>query len=294
MLEQTIERAQLISKNIILSTTQELAPLFENIIQSYGLTLLTEPAARNTAPAILLAALTVFHQDPQAIIVMVPADHLISPIELFLNDVHTALEIAQKENHMVLFGIKPEQPTTHYGYLEYDPSTGIVLKFHEKPNYATAQLYTENPNMLWNSGIFCAQAQVFINAYKEHAPDIYHQLLQPPKEQMYHQLTAQSFDHRILEKMMTCKVIPAQFQWSDVGTLESFCAAQKTSETRTIAYNAENNIVVGTKKLVSLLGVQNLCVIETDDILFIADREYTNQVTCVVNNLTQHGLAEYQ
>jgi mannose-1-phosphate guanylyltransferase len=290
LLEQTIDRASTLSSNIFISTTHSLLPLFEPFLKKYQLNVIEEPIARNTAASILLACHTIYQQDPHAFIVFLPADHVIEPVGLFTSTLQQAIVRAQEEKVLTLIGIKPTSPSAHYGYIEYEPLNHRVLRFHEKPEKQKAEEYLKNPHIIWNSGIFCAFAHTFLTAYKEIAPDFYTTFLKPG----YESLPAISFDHLILEKTKNCQVVSAHFVWSDIGTLESFCAAIKDDIQPAVALDSCNNIIIGTKKMVSLLGVQNLCIIETDDILFIADRTATRDIPHLLHQLSKHGYEEYQ
>jgi mannose-1-phosphate guanylyltransferase len=187
-------------------------------------------------------------------------------------------------------------PSTQYGYLDYSPKEYAhgcyaVTKFHEKPSLETAQLYQHNSHMLWNSGIFCARISFFLELYQTHAPELYKQVsnyLQGTGS--YEDISAISFDCAVVEKTNSCAVLPAHFTWSDVGTIEQFLSFKNTQpQEQVVAYRSSNNTVSGTKKVVALFSVHDLCIIETDDILYIAAKSELEQVREFIEFLKTNG-----
>ena len=163
------------------------------------------------------------------------------------------------------------------------------MRFHEKPHEKTAKFYFTLDTMLWNIGIFCGKASVFINEYKKNASHLYQAVFGHFKNKgSYADCENISIDHAVLEKSSALYVLPSNFAWSDVGNLEIFLellAKHKQASSKTVEINSENNIVEAPKKLVALIGVENLCIIETDDVLLIAQRDQTDNVKRVIKKL---------
>ncbi len=288
LLELTLERINVLTDYSSVVTTQKYIELIQkSLLKSFSrdINYIIEPEARNTAPAILLSCLEIFAQDPEAIVFFVPADHVIEPAEFFVRDMQQVIKYAQNTHKLVLIGVKPTRVSIEYGYIEFESTSLLVKKFHEKPEKEKAQEYLLKKNMLWNCGIFCARVTVFLELYQNYAPDLYRAV-----EQNYNAAEAISFDHAILEKTVDeCMAVPAHFSWSDVGTLDTFMAAQH--DRSAILLESNNNHVIAQKQVL-LSGVNNLIIIETDDILFIADREKTD-IKKITQQLRHMGLENY-
>lgn len=281
-------------------TTQEHEPA---VIQ-YGNKkidrIVSEPAPRNTAPAILTTILDIYANNPEAILFFVPADHYIPNSVLFRASLKHAIDYAACDEALVLIGIQPHRPATEYGYIEYgvrlSTAAFSVKSFHEKPIAEVAEQYLKVDTMLWNTGIFCGKVSVFIEAFKKHAPKLYEEVLEYRMGlRAYSDISEESFDKAVLEKTEKCAVVPAGFKWSDVGNLEQFLIArhEKKSPESIIAYKASNNLIDGTDKLVVLIDVHDLCVIETQDVLLISRRSETDKVKDVLEMLKKEGLDYY-
>jgi mannose-1-phosphate guanylyltransferase len=252
-----------------------------------------EPVGRNTAPAIALAALSV---PPDEILLVVPSDHLITNQAAYEKVLHQAMGLAS-ENHLVTFGIRPAYPETGYGYIE---AKGFdVTSFKEKPSMATAQEYLRAGNFYWNSGMFCFKAGVFLNQLKEHAPDIYEATILAHKgakrdahlrvnlEDMK-AIRSESIDYAVMERSRHVKVIPADIGWSDVGSFDAvYDALPKDSNGNTLCANvvhigSKNNLVIGGKRLISTIDVQDMMIVDTTDAIVISKKGSTQKVKDLV------------
>lgn len=288
LIEHAIKRLQLITDHIIIVTTQEHEMQMHAATQKYQVHWIIEPMARNTAAAHLIATLSVMAKNPETPLVFIPADHVIPDAQQCAYSIEHALALAIEQKKLVLLGIKPTHPTTHYGYISYDPSTLAITKFHEKPQPDQAHTYYQQPTMLWNTGVVCTQAHVLLHEFKTHAPAMVTTMqtfLSTHDATQYQQLPVISFDHLILEKSNNCAVIPVSYAWSDVGDLAHFCAAQP-SQAHIIEHDAQRNTVYGINKPVLFVGVNNLYVIETDDLLLIAEYNKLDRV----KEVAQHPL----
>lgn len=310
LLETTIARIAPLAppSQRILVTTQELQNKIPQTTASEIGLILSEPEGRNTAAAIALVTLALKKLHPQAHLVFLPADHAINDEEQFRQDLTTAINSSAADNSITLLGLKPLYPATGYGYIEYHQNSDDqkntpldqahpVKKFHEKPSLSTATGYLQNPFMLWNLGIFCGPLAVFDQELKKHAPEV-HEAMEKylNSTASYQDVPSISFDHAVMEKSNKVTVLPARFDWSDVGNLETFLTLQHqdpTTKATVISVHSEHNIVSAPGKLVALVGVDNLCIIETDDALLITKRCDVEKVKLIVQDLQKLKKQEY-
>jgi mannose-1-phosphate guanylyltransferase / mannose-6-phosphate isomerase len=271
-----------------------------------------EPVGRNTAPAAALAALLVAEAAPDGLLLLMPADHLISDVAAFRQTVRSAIPAARR-GLLTLFGIRPNAPATGYGYIHLGasiPDAGCarnVAAFGEKPDRATAEAYLESGDYLWNSGIVLATAATLLRQFSDHAPD----LVPPVRDALkratcdadflrldadaYATCRAISFDHAVLERGDGVAVVPASFGWRDVGSWSSLWEASE--------HDADGNAVIGdviaeaTKDsylrgegpLVATLGVEDLVVVATKDVVLVASKSRDQEIRKVVERLRARG-----
>ena len=306
LLEHTIERIKsLVPKDNLWIVTNELqAPHIENLVGTKVGKILAEPASCNTAPALLYSCLKIFQKDENALITFLPADHFIVQDKIFRKSLTDCLDFCAQNNGISLVGLKPDWPATGYGYIEFESYKKIkttipqkVVRFHEKPPLKTAELYLDLENMLWNIGVFCAKASVFIDEYKKVAPHIFKAVQQFVQGKGDYSVCENiSVDHAVLEKSKAIYVLPVHFTWSDVGNLDIFLSLHtkhKKLMTNTIEIDSRNNVVEVPKKLVALIGVENLCIVETDDVLLISKRDQTDNVKQILHKLRKKNNHEY-
>ncbi len=265
--------------------------------------ILLEPTARNTAPAIALAAFRAMELNKDAMLLVCPADHLIDHTEAFKNAVYRAF-FPVEQNKIVAFGCKPERPETGYGYIQVeDRSNGVIEKFIEKPSQKKANEYFSEGNYFWNSGIFMFKASVFLKELKEHSEEIYSSInvaweshkvdgeFTRVSKKHFFSCPSDSIDYAIMEKTRNAAMVELDCEWKDLGSWESIW---QTSE-KDLHGNANNgdvhfkdsseNYVHSQNKLVTLLGCHNLIVIDSGDALLVADRKKSQDVKDLVNEL---------
>lgn len=303
LLDFTIERAALLTdySRCGIVTVDNYLPMMKTATQKLGF-IIKEPYQRNTAAAITLTAAELYARDPHAIIFFMPSDHLITDTSQFVHVAEQAITHADLYNDLVLLGIKPTYPATDYGYIEYITANHEpvhVLRFHEKPSKESAEKYYTLASMVWNSGMLCVRAANLLEAVKRYAPVIYQgvQEYRQGHEDAYAVLPDCSFDHAVLEYAENMVLFPANFGWSDVGNLTTFLAAYrgKDDNNSVIEFEAHNNMIYSKieKKAVVLLGVDDLCVVDMDDILFITSRRESDKVKSVVEYLQKYGYSKY-
>jgi len=277
--------------------------------------ILGEPSPKNTAPCIAYAAFKIHHKNPDAILTVVPSDHLIFEEHIFAGVIKKAFEyIEQGNDELITIGLKPTRPDTGYGYIQLDEryeNDGIfkVKSFTEKPNQELAEQFLSSGEFFWNSGMFVWSTKKIINEFQLQLSDVYDAFLEGNKyfytteeqsfiQTAYSQCPNISIDYGILEKSEDVNVIPASFPWSDIGTWNAlYSYADKDGNENVItgknvfARNSENCIIkVSDKKLVALNGVKDLIIVETDEVILIADRNKEQEIRNVVSDINrQYG-----
>lgn len=249
--------------------------------------LIIEPEARNTAPAIGLAA-RALKGKPQAVMVVLPADHVISPRKKFHADLAGAVRLADK-GYLVTFGIKPTRPETGYGYVEIDRNTPLdgqgfrVKRFTEKPDARTAKRYIKSGRHYWNSGMFSWRVDAIIAAFKKHHHQVHQTLLAPDSGELskrsYSGLDSISIDYAVMEKADNVALLPAGFGWDDVG---SWTALQRhlpqgldknTRIGKLTEVDSTGCIVYSEEGEVALLGVRDLVVVKTHNQVLVCAKD---------------------
>ncbi|MDT0642493.1 sugar phosphate nucleotidyltransferase [Zunongwangia sp. F363] len=253
----------------------------ENIIN------IVEATPRNTAPAIAFAA---FAARPDDILLVTPADHIIQEGEAYSKAVENAILLA-KDDYLVTFGIEPLTPETGYGYIEFDGDN--VISFREKPDIEHAKAFLESGKFLWNSGMFCFKASVFLNELKKYAPEVYDKSLQAweqADEGFLHleasmEIPSISVDYAVMERSERIKVVPAKFEWSDMGSFE---AVYEYFRANGYVLDANQNMQIGEAKPTFFVGVNNCILISTKDANLIVSKSASQDVKAVYSYLEQY------
>jgi len=244
-----------------------------------------EAAPRNTAAAIAFAAFAV---DPEDILLVTPSDHIITNEAEYAQAVKEAVSLAET-GHLVTFGIKPSKPETGYGYIEFNGNQ--VVSFQEKPNKEKAQAFLEAGRYLWNSGMFCFKAGVYLDELKGFEPEIFQTSLEcfnqinenflPETETM--RIPSKSIDYAVMERSAKIKVVQADFGWSDLGSFESIWDHwQGEGEFHRFK---DNNCVVGSTKHVEFLGVTDIVLVETEDAILVLNKNSSQDVKKIYERL---------
>jgi len=291
-------------ENILISTNKKYKNLvLEQLPEITEQQLLLEPIMRNTAPCILYAALKINAQNKNAVMIVAPSDHWIDNETEFLNNIETAfIESATKDILMTL-GIKPNNPNTGYGYIQFEGSNTIknVLNFTEKPNLEKAKQFLNQGNYLWNAGIFIWSTKSILKSFKQSLPkmealfSIGNTVWNTDFEDdfitdNYEKATSISIDVGIMEKATNVKVLPVDFGWNDLGTwgsLHNKLNKDSNNNTvvnaKTIFRNSTNNIVRTQKgKHVVIQGLDNFIVVEKDNVLLICPKDKEQDIKQIV------------
>lgn len=269
---------------------------------------LLEPAMRNTAPCILYASLKIQKQNPDALMVVAPSDHWIEDEEKFSKNLQQCFDFCEKEKALLTLGIQPTFPNTGFGYIEFDKTDTYAIKkvsqFCEKPNYETAKIFIESGNFLWNGGIFIWSVGAITSAFEQFQPEMY-QLFQKgindyntQSEQdfidSHYALAANvSIDYAVMEKATNVFVLPATFDWNDLGTwgslhdkLDKDKNNNAVVNARVLVNNSSNNIISTAKdKLVIIDGLDDFIVVDKDNVLLIYPKSKEQEIKGIVKQL---------
>lgn len=296
---------------------------FRSVISGVGAAraaFLLEPSGRNTAPAIAMGALrTLDLHGPDAVMVVLPADHLIMDQAAFALAVHDAAQLA-RSGKLVTFGIPPTAPETGFGYIECDTAeAGVgkkVKRFAEKPGLETARAFLASGDYLWNSGMFCFTAGTFLSELEKHAPDI-HQAAQACWQisrgnagdpALMVEIDAESFaalsdisiDYAVMEKSDEVMVIPAPFDWSDIGSWNAVADLTPADGNGNqvigdaVLIDVQDSYIYSEERVIAALGVGKLIVVDTPDALLIADRARAQDVKLLAQKLKAMAHESYR
>lgn len=321
MIQQTVTRLLPLAARDrfwIITNHDMLPALREQLPQLDQRQLIPEPVARNTAPAIGLAAFILHRTHPEAVIGMFPSDHVIGDEEAFRAALRKGAEIAAAGENIVVMGIRPTRPETGYGYIEVtgaaQDGVASVRRFTEKPDLNRATHMVASGNYYWNSGMFLWSAFTLVNALREHLPKTAAVLEEiaagfgtPDFDSTFARLYSQceniSIDYAVLEPRSAkgegksnLYCIPAEFGWNDLGSwaalYEHRAARQENGKNVTegagrFTLDAQGNYIYAPKKFVAVVGVNDLVVVETDDALLITTRERSQDVGKIVKHLEE-------
>ena len=276
--------------------------------------LLVEPMRRNTAAAVALAALRIAAEDPDAVMLVLPADHHIPDTRAFAADVRRAARAAADADVLVTLGVAPTRPETGYGYIQQGDAVGAahrglhrVRRFVEKPDAGKAKRYLKRGGFLWNAGIFVWKASTILEELERYAPELLQALAPvaagraaPRREALaraYRRAPSAPIDTAILEKSRRVWTLPVGWAWSDVGTWESLAQELGVAKGRSRTVEGDllfdepgGNLVWGPEgKPVALLGVEGLAVIDTGDALLVTRLDRSNDVRGIVKALKTRG-----
>lgn len=272
-----------------------------------------EPEGKNTAPAIALAAFQALSRDADAMLLILPADHVIRDHQLFASAVDQAVELAQA-GKLVTFGVQPTYPETGYGYIQAVEKgvVSAVQAFKEKPDAATAQQYLDAGGYYWNSGMFVFGAQHYLDELKLLAPAIYAAVAeafagrQPDLDfvridaQAFAQSPADSIDYAMMEKTTQAMVVPYAGDWNDIGAWAAlYDLNEKDADNNVLSgdvltHEAHGNFIRAESRLVAVIGVDDLAIVETKDAIAVVPRHRAQDVKFIVNQLKALGRSEHE
>ncbi|MEG0910719.1 MAG: mannose-1-phosphate guanylyltransferase [Ruthenibacterium sp.] len=279
--------------------------------------ILCEPMAKNTAPCAAYAAAVIGAKYEDAVMCIVPSDHIIKNQHLFADNLKFAARIAEQGENLVTLGITPMYAETGYGYIKFKQDSGMDMPgayqvdcFVEKPDLDTARRYLEDGTYLWNSGMFVWKVSTILQNIKTFLPDLYDGAMKMKQafgtdayEQTVYDVfsacSGVSIDYGIMEKAKNIYTIPGTFAWDDVGSWLSLERINPVdgkgnfSKGNVVEIGTENSIFFSEHRLIAAVGVQNLIVVETDDVTLVCDKDNTQDVKKIVEKLRAQGAIQY-
>ncbi len=275
-----------------------------------------EPVAKNTAPCVAIAAEMLVRKDPDAVMVVLPADHHIKNPERFNAYLKAAVEKAESGDHLVTIGINPDRPETGYGYIHGDNSTKQIFNqkdihpvkaFKEKPDLKTAQTFLDSGDYYWNSGMFIWSAKTILAELQKYLPKMYDQVKTAGKKiygeehesaiaTFYHSCESVSIDYGIMEHAQSVFVVPGEFGWNDVGSwtavydLGDKDAAGNVvhAEHSTFSEAQKNYVYTESGKMISVVGLEGIAVVETEDAILVCKLDKAQNVKDIVQQLKEN------
>lgn len=318
MIQLTVERIlPLVSlENIYIATNEMYKKLaLEQLTGLPEENVLCEPVGRNTAPCIGLGAVHIAKKMSDALMIVLPSDHLIKFEDEFLKTLKTACAVAEEGENLVTIGITPNYPETGYGYIKFNDKEKSceaykVDKFVEKPNTEKATEYLREGDYLWNSGMFVWKVSSILKNMQTFMPDTYRGLISIQDaigthcedEVLKKEFTAfdsQSIDYGIMEKSAHIYTIPGSFGWDDVGSWLAVGRIKNADEAgnimsgNIITVDTENCILQGNKKLIAAVGLKDIVVVDTEDAILICNKSDTNNIKKILEKLQDEKYKEF-
>lgn len=308
-------------ENIYVVTNEDSS---DTVASQLGITsdhILAEPLRRNTAPCIAYGIFRIMAENPDAVIVVAPSDHLITKEDEFREVMNEAYRFAAENDALLTLGIKPDRPETGYGYIQANtlqPVNGYtnlhkVKAFTEKPEMAMAKLFIESGDFYWNSGIFAWKASTILAAFEKHLPDIFHSFDEGRKffstasekefiKRAYAQCSSISVDYGIMEKADNVYVICTDLGWSDLGTWSSlYLHSEHDKNDNTVlgskaqTYNSEGNIIsLPAGKIAVIQGLEDYIIVDSNDVLLIVSREQEQNIKLYLDDVSNTFGEQYQ
>ncbi|MCM1495696.1 MAG: sugar phosphate nucleotidyltransferase [Bacteroides sp.] len=277
--------------------------------------ILCEPVGRNTAPCIGLGAIHISKKYDDAVMMVLPSDHLIKYNQMFVNTLKQGCELAEQGTNLITIGITPDYPETGYGYIKFLPNqmekyAYAVDRFVEKPSLEVAKEYLATEQYLWNSGMFVWKVSTILENLKQFMPVVYNGLqiirssigteeAETVLETEFNAFPSESIDYGIMEKAKNIYILPGTFGWDDVGSWLAVGRIRKSNEQgnvvngNIITVNTKNCIIEGTGKLIATVGLEDLIIVDTEDATLICEKNSAGDIKKVLENLKICNRDEY-
>ena len=316
MLQMTIDRLKKVKKitDIYIVTRKDLYNTIIKEIEGVDKDkVIVEPSGKNTAPAIGMMASYFALEDPNSIMGIFPADHLIVGHQKYEKAISTAYHLANKGENLVTIGIKPNYPSIAYGYIQYDEKSEQdhidayhVKTFAEKPHQKLAERFVASGDFFWNAGMFFWKVGTFMNSLKNHMPDLFETLLKiGPKihdgksfTSLWGMIDSESIDYGLLEKADNIFVVCGEFDWNDIGSWNALYDVLNSDKNGNIirgsgkVMNGNNNLIHSKDRFTAILGLDDIVVVNTDDATLVIPRERVEEVKNLVEFLKANGQEE--
>ncbi len=317
MLRQTMDRILPIvpyERILVVAGTELEVAIRKDLPQLPADNLLLEPVGRNTAPAIGFAALVLRKRDPEAVMAVLPADHVIKKRDRLLKVLEKGEKTARQNSCLITLGITPTRAETGYGYIEQgEPFANGIFRvqcFTEKPDRRTAEEFLKTGRFSWNSGMFLWKAIDILYAFECFCPDLHLKLKEIDQalgtydekhviNKVYKEIKGDSIDYAVMEKAKEALVIPVELGWSDVGSWSALEEVLDKDENGNIlqgnpmVINTRNSILSSEKRLIAAVGVEDLIIVETEDALLVCHKEQAQEVKKIVELIKVRGLDQY-
>lgn len=277
--------------------------------------ILCEPIGRNTAPCIGLGAVHIAQKYDDAVMFVLPSDHLIKFNDIFADTLQAAADVAMQGENLVTIGITPNYPEIGYGYIKYDQNSKNLQSyavdcFVEKPNLETAKQYLATGNYLWNSGMFIWKVSTILNNFRRFIPETMNGLEtikaaigteteNTVLEKVFPEFVSESIDYAIMEKADNIYILPGNFGWDDVGSWLAVGRIKETDENDNVisgnilAEGCTGSILEGGKKLIAAVGLKDIVIVDTEDATLVCSKEKTGDIKKVLEHLRNAGRNEY-
>lgn len=306
MLQKTVHRLDgfIKAEDVMVITNDDyLEHVQDQLPQMRKSFIVGETVGRNTAPCVAAAAALMYKENPEAVMIVLPADHEISNENEFLHILKSAAKTAEKDDALVTIGIEPDRPETGYGYIQRSTEKAgeylgreiyEVQKFEEKPNHERAVEFLSSGDYLWNSGIFIWKVNSIKKAFKKYLPEVHEKIeiligsacKKEDIDRFYHSCPSISIDYGIMEKAENVMVIPGNFGWNDVGSWKAVHELSSKDKhgnakeaSNAIFHKSSQNLIHSESgKLITFVGVENVGLIETEDSILVIDLDHAQQV----------------
>ena len=310
MIQLTVERIQSLVdiEDIFIATNESYRSIVRTQLPEIPEeNIICEPIGRNTAPCIGLGAVHIAHKYEDALMFVFPSDHMIKYTSIFCQTLLDACEVAEKADALVTLGITPNEPETGYGYIKFDPDRTVgrayaVEQFVEKPDLETAKIYLASREFLWNSGMFIWKVSSILNSLQLYLPEIYNGLKkignaigtneqEEVLDREFRAFKSVSIDYGIMEKASNIYCLAGNFGWDDVGSWLAVSRIQKTNEFgnlvkgNVVTIETTNSIVLGKEKLIATVGLKDIVIVDTEDVILICEKESAGKIKKVLENL---------
>jgi mannose-1-phosphate guanylyltransferase len=317
LVRETYDRVRPLADAVFVLTEERQRPLIQDLLPELDDgCMIVEPSARGTTNALGLAAMTLLERDPEAVMLSQAADHVISGEAEYGRAVQRAAKVAEVSRELVAIGLKPSYPATGFGYIEVGEEERFsrshayrVARFVEKPALETARGYVEDGHHFWNLGMFCFRCDVFVEELRKHGPEHYEGLKkvvaarargdEEKAARLYEKLPNQAVDYTVMEQTDRLLMVPAGFQWADVGSWSELADLLRADsegnvvEGVPVLIDVHNSFISVPDKLVAVIGLEDLVVVDTDDALLVCHKSRAQDVKKVVEHLRDKRLTEY-
>ena len=313
MIQLTVERILPLvdMQDIYIATNRDYKKLVrEQLPEIPEENILCEPVGRNTAPCIGLGAVHISRKYDDAVMLVLPSDHLLKYNTIFLNTLSDAAEVAEQGENLVTLGITPDYPETGYGYIKFNPNQTMkrafaVDRFVEKPDLETAKEYLATEQYLWNSGMFIWKVSTILHLPETYAgPQRIQNAIatedeQSVLEQEFEAFHSESIDYGIMEKAQNIYILSGSFGWDDVGSWLAVERIRQSNEFgnvitgNAVTVDTKNTIIEGDKKLIATVGIEDLIIVDTEDALLICEKDSAGNIKKVLENLKICNRTEY-